>query len=277
MKRISKLILPFLALGLITSCQEEEKPNLGLDEQWLQFGEQTYTVTENSASPLVVKVFYGADTNPDGVTVNYTVVSDNPDAYEITPSGGTIEIPAGEFSADIVINPVNNAETDGNKEIVITLDNEDIPVGLAGEGLFNADTTVTITDDDCELDLSSFAGTYLANEFGYCDGCYEVSITYDEANDVLVLSNLYETGGTTYISLDNSDPSNPKVNFRSQELGGVLQTNATYGAVWATNPAASVGNLSSFRTCDNFLDLVFRRCVSAGCFAGNVQIQLTKI
>ena len=122
--------------------------------------------------------------------------------------------------------------------------------------------------------MSSFEGTYLANEFGYCDGCYEVSITYDPNEDVLVLSNLYETGGTTYISLDNSDPNNPSVDFRSRELGGVLYVNSTYGDVWATNPAE---NMSSFRTCDQFMDLVFRRCVSAGCFQGTTRIQLTKI
>lgn len=274
MKKIS--IFSFLAAALfIVSCQDVETPDLGVDEQWLQFGEETYTVTENSASPIIVEVFYAADSNPDGVTVNYSVVSDNPDAYEISPSGGTIQIPAGEFKAEIVITPIDNAETDGNKNITITIDNEDIPVGLVGEGLFNEETTVTITDDDCELDLESFEGTYLANEFGYCNGCYEVSITYDEENNVLVLSNLYETSGTTYIELDNSDPDNPSVDFRSRELGGVLQVDATYGDVWATNPTA--GNLSSFRTCDQFLDLVFRRCVSAGCFAGNVQIQLTKI
>ncbi|GAB2780095.1 hypothetical protein [Salinimicrobium soli] len=275
MKKIKIYSLFLSALLLLASCQEEEKPNLGRDTQWLQFGEASYVVTENSTDPLVVDVLYGAETNPDGVTVNFTVVGDNPSAYTISPADGTLEIPAGEFVGQITITPIDNAETDGNKEITISLDNDDIPLGIAGEGKFNTETTVTITDNDCELDMSSFEGTYLANEFGYCDGCYEVSITYDAANDVLVLDNLYETGGTTYIGLDNSDPNNPKVNFRSRELGGVLYVNSTYGDVWATNPSG--GNQSSFRTCDQFMDLVFRRCVSAGCFSGTVRIQLTKI
>lgn len=274
MKKISILSF-FSALLFMVSCEEVQTPDLGVNEQWLQFGQETYTVTENSTTPLIVKVAYAADTNPNGVTVNYTVTSENPDAYEISPSGGTIEIPAGEFIAEIVITPINNSETDGNKDIILTIDNEDVPVGLVGEGLSHDTTTVLITDDDCELDMTSFVGTYLANEFGYCDGCYEVSITYDETNDVLVLSNLYDTGGITHISLDNSDPSNPVVNFRSKELGGALQVNATYGDVWATNPSG--GNQSSFRTCDQFMDLVFRRCVGAGCFAGTARIQLTKI
>lgn len=274
MKKIS-IISSLLMLLVLAGCGKEDTPDLGVESQWIQFGEANYSVTENSTEPIVVQVLYSADTNPNGVTVNYTVNSNNPDAYTINPNTGSVTIPAGEFTGEIVINPVDNSETDGNKEIVISIDNTDIPVGLAGEGLLLNSTKILITDDDCVLDIKSFEGTYFANEFGYCDGCYQVSIVYDEANDVLVLDNLYETGGKTYISLDNTDPSNPSINFRSSELGGVLYVDDTYGDVFATNPAGE--NLSSFRTCDQFLDLVFRRCVSAGCFQGNVRIQLTKI
>ena len=286
MKKIS--IFSFLAATLfLVSCEDVETPDLGVDEQWLQFGEETYTVTENSASPVVVEVFYAGDTNPNGVTVDYTVESENPDAYEMSPSGGTIEIPAGEFKAEIVITPIDNAETDGNKNITFTINNDDIPVGLVGEGLFYDQTTVTITDDDCELDLESFEGTYLANEFGYCDGCYEVTVTYDEENDVLVLGNLYETGGTTYISLDNSDVENPLILFRNyNDLGGLIdpatRPNNQYGDGYAINPSMVSGNtaannISSFRTCDNFMDLYFYIYYPAAGVLGPVQIQLTKI
>ena len=222
MKKIS-IISSLLALLVLAGCGKEETPDLGVDSQWIQFGEANYSVTENSTQPIVVQVLYAADTNPNGVTVNYTVNSSNPDAYTISPSTGSVTIPAGEFIGEIVINPINNSDTDGNKEITISLDNTDIPVGLAGEGMMLNNTKVLITDDDCELDIRSFEGSYFANEFGYCDGCYKVSIVYDEVNDVLVLDNLYETGGKTYISLDNTDPSNPMIDFRSSEFGGALE------------------------------------------------------
>lgn len=271
---IYRFTLILLVLVCIMGCQEEEKPNLGKNSQWVQFDSEEYAVTENSASPLVVHVLLASDKNPDGVTINYNVTTDNADAFSLEPSG-SVTIPAGEFSADITISPIDNAETDGNKSLTLSLQGDDIPVGINGEGLLNQSATVTITDDDCALDMKSFEGSYLAKEFGYCDGCYTVNITYDETNNVLVLDNLYETGGTTYIELDNSDPSNPVITYRSKELGGALQVNADYGDVWATTPT---NNPSSFRTCDNFLDLYFERCVSAGCFNGGpVHIQLTKI
>lgn len=282
MKKLSFLYF-FAVLTLFVSCEEEQTPDLGVDEQWLQFGQQNYTVTENSAEPLVVKVFYAADTNPNGVTVNYSVVSDNPGAYEITPAGGTLEIPAGSFEADITITPIDNADTDGNKEIQLSIDNQDIPVGLVGEGVFSHVTTVTITDNDCELDMVSFEGTYLAKEFGYCDGCYEVSVTYDEANDVLVLDNLYETGGTTYIALDNSDPENPAITFRNfNDLGGIIYpSHPSYGDGYAINPSDLSGDssddLSSFRTCDKFMDLYFRVYFPGVGAYPTTRVQLTKI
>lgn len=283
MKKLKIYALFLTAIMLLASCQEEETPDLGVDQQWLQFGSKTYTVTENSTEPLVVQVAYSADTNPNGVTVNFSVVSDNPDAYTISPEGGTLDIPAGEFIGEIVITPIDNADTDGNKEITISIDNQDIPVGIAGEGVYNTEAEVTITDNDCELDLASFEGTYLANEFGYCDGCYEVSVTYDAENEVLVLDNLYETGGTTYIELDNSDPENPTVDFRNyNDLGGIIYpSHPDYGDGYAINPSDLSGNaaddLSSFRTCDKFMDLYFRIYFPGiGAFS-TTRIQLTKI
>ena len=269
MKKIFSL---FILMVFLASCEEEYNPYN--PDGYVQFSTENLSVTENSTTPLVSKVLLGKDTNPNGVTVNFTVNASDPSRYKIEPEGGTITIPAGEFSSNIVITPIDNANSDGNASINLELLPGELPVGIAGEGRISNKQTILVTDDDCELDYSSFVGTYTANEIGYCDGCYEVNISYDEANQALVLSNLYETGGTTYISLDNSDPANPSVNFRSKEFDAPLQVSAQYGNVWATNP--SDGNKSTFRTCDNFLDLVFRRCVSVGCFQGDVQIKLTK-
>ena len=274
MKKIINLSFIFLSVIFVTvSCNNETEPYD--PDGYVQFSTESLALTENATSPLISKVLLGRGSNPDGVTVNFTVNSSDASRYTIEPANGSLLIPAGEFTANIIITPIDNAESDGNASIELELVPGEFPVGIAGEGRIANKQTILVTDDDCELDYSSFVGVYEANEFGYCDGCYEVSISYDEANQALVLSNLYETGGTTYISLDNSDPVNPSVDFRSKEFDAGLQVDANFGNVYATNPTA--GNKSSFRTCDQFLDLIFRRCIPDGrCFAGEVQIQLTK-
>lgn len=164
MKKLS--IFSFLAAALLfVSCQDVETPDLGVDEQWLQFGESSYEVPENAANPLVVKIFYAADNNPNGVTVNYTVTSSNPDRYEIVSQTGSVEIPAGEFSADILIDPVDNFSADGDAEITLELESDSgIPLGIAGEGIYNQTALITIIDDDCPVDIESFVGTYAVDE-----------------------------------------------------------------------------------------------------------------
>ncbi len=164
MKKTS--IFSFLAAALfLVSCQDVETPDLGVDEQWLQFGEGSYEVAENAPQPLVVTIYYAAENNPNGVSVDYTVTSSNPDRYELASQTGTVEIPAGEFSADILIDPVDNFTSDGDAEVLLELSSDsDIPVGIAGEGMFNQSTTVTIIDDDCPVDIESFVGTYAVTE-----------------------------------------------------------------------------------------------------------------
>lgn len=164
MKKIKIFSFLLSAMLMLVSCQEEEKPNLGRDTQWLQFGEETYSVAENSPEPLVVTVYYGAENNPDGVTVNYTVSSESPDRFELLQEG-SVQIPAGEFSADILVEPINNFETDGDAEIVLELSSDsEVPVGIAGEGVYNASTLITVIDDDCPIDIESFVGTYSVSE-----------------------------------------------------------------------------------------------------------------
>ena len=204
MKKISILYF-FSALLLFTSCEDPVKPNLGLEEQWLQFGQDEYTIAENSPEPLVVTVFYAADTNPNDITVEYTVTSENSDRYDLTPTTGTVTIPAGEFSADILIDPVDNFTADGDGELVLELSSHpDFPIGLVGGETSGRVATVTIIDDDCPVDIESFVGTYsVAEQFtagvnapnGLSDffgESYQVEVSLlpgDETGTQLVLTN----------------------------------------------------------------------------------------
>lgn len=126
----------------------------------------------------------------------------------------------------------------------------------------------------CPFDIDSFVGVYLANEDGYCDGCYEVTITKGATENSLILGNLYDVGGDTEITL--IPESAPSVNF---SFGDYLYTSADFGDGATYNPSAVTGDLnddiSSFSTCSNYMDLYFRLCFDAGCFPV-IHIQLTK-
>lgn len=130
-------------------------------EGFLQVAEESLSVTENSEDPVAITILYGNGTNPNGVTVNYTVTAADPSRFTLTPSTGSITIPAGEFSADLILDPVDNFDVDGDAEVVITLSTDsDVPVGIGGEGNFSTSTTITIIDNDCPIDIESFVGTY---------------------------------------------------------------------------------------------------------------------
>lgn len=266
MKKIS--ILSFLAAALfMVSCQDVETPDLGVDEQWLQFGEGSYDVPENAPNPLVVKVYYAADNNPDGVSIDYTVTSSDPDRYEMSPMTGTVTIPAGEFSADILIDPVDNFTADGDAEIVLELASDSgIPVGIAGEGMFNQSTTITIIDDDCPVDIASFVGTWSVEEqftagvnapnglSDFFDESYQVEIAQvpgDETGTKLVITNStgfdpYFVNGTvitlrTCTETISFDDGNPRLALFATLNVTATSYDAETLAITASGPLATFG------------------------------------
>lgn len=249
------------------------------DLQWIQFDQEVYSISEGIGGAFEIPVLLASGTNESGVNVQLTFTSaSNASDFVISPADGNLTIPAGEFTSSFTVTPVDNLLTDGSKVIEVTVSSS-LPIGLPGSSDFSS-TTITITDDDCPLDINEFVGTYTAEEDGYCNGCYEVTATLGPEANTLVLENVYDTGGTTIVELDNSDPSNPQIFFRSIEFDAALQVNPTFGNVWATDPGLVSGdpadNISSFLTCTQYMDLWFRRCVGAGCFAGTVHIQLRK-
>lgn len=172
-----------------------------------------------------------------------------------------------KFEETVTINgTVLNAFTPAGRESYVEVD----------------DSTLTITDFiGCPFDINAFVGTYVANEEGYCDGCYEVEIEYIASINALYLTNLYDSGGAALINLNaNATASNPSVDFIGSLYDIALYVDGTYGNVWAVNPGdisgATSDNISTFDACNQSMDLYFGRCVSAGCFSGTVHVELTK-
>ncbi len=275
MKKILVFLFSLFSLIVIISCEEVTSPDLGVKgKQWIQFENSEISGNEGDGA-ILVPIQIAANENQTDVTISFSVLeSTTTEGYTISPSDGTVVISAGEFVGYIEVTPIDNAGTNDNIEIIFSIDNNsaDLPLGLAGEGLRLKQTTVVILDDDCPLDLTEFYGTYSAVEDN--SYFYDVVISEGPAAGTLLLSNLFGTGGTSVIELDNSDPSNPFAIFRSYEFNAPLYVHSSYGNVWAST--GSDTPTSWFRVCDNFMNLYFKRCVSVGCFTGNTNVELTK-
>lgn len=166
MKNIVRLFALASLVVVATSCEEQENLVYG-GPDFIQFANASSsgTETDGAASPFVTTVLVGSDSNDAGVTVNFTVTSSDPSRYSVSPAGGTLEIPAGEFSGEILITPVNNLDVDGDLEITITLqESSSLPAGLGGEGVNLASKTITLIDDDCPIDIDAFVGTFAVSE-----------------------------------------------------------------------------------------------------------------
>ncbi|NNF18689.1 MAG: hypothetical protein HKN61_02840, partial [Flavobacteriaceae bacterium] len=93
------------------------------------------------------------------------VTASDPSRFTVEPSNGTLTIPAGQFSADITITPIDNVLVDGNMDIVLEITSgSSVPAGIGGEGLQAATKTITLVDDDCPVDLAQFTGTFDVDE-----------------------------------------------------------------------------------------------------------------
>ncbi len=162
---MKKYILLFaMSLFLFASCEED----LTIYEEgdgFVQLATTSSVSFEEGDSAVSTSVILGASENPSGVTVTFTVTSSDPSRYTVEPASGTLEIPAGEFSADIVITPIENILVDGDVELVIELTSgSSRAIGIGGEGLQSTSRTVVLVDNDCPVDTNQFIGTYSVDE-----------------------------------------------------------------------------------------------------------------
>ena len=219
MKKINNkfLLLFYLVIALVfTSCEQQENVMYTSEKGFVQFATASSSAIENNETATVISVLFGgkASQNTSGITVNFEVTSSDATRYAISPANGTVEIPAGEVSAEITFTPINNLLVDGNVDIVISLSNtSSVPVGLGGEGINFSAFEMTLVDDDCPIAINDWVGTYtvfenftgggnaplgLNNFFGET---YQVDLVLDPTDVVgnkLILSN--SPGFDTYIA-----------------------------------------------------------------------------
>ena len=146
---------------MLFSCDEDETVYTPLNlpgEAFVAFEGGTVTVPEGSTDDIVVKVFLATVNQDANVTVDFTISSSNAvlgTHYEIVDSKSQFSIAAGEYSDDIIIRLIDNSDTDGNKELTITLtgNSAGANIGYLGPDALGSSLDLMILDDDCPLEL----------------------------------------------------------------------------------------------------------------------------
>ena len=217
---------------IFTSCEEQENITYDIGQGFVQFTGTSASVVENSSDPISIEILYGGSiaSNQNGINVNFTIEGADASRLNVTPSTGTIQIPAGQTSASISVLPIDNNIVDGNLEFSISLSTDsDKPVGIGGEGINNASYDITIVDNDCPVDINGFVGTYTVFEnftggnnapFGlnnFFSESYQIELTLapnDPSGTKLIVNN--SAGFNTYIANGTVlafDTCNGKVTF----------------------------------------------------------------
>ena len=170
MKKINNkfLLLFSLVISLVfTSCEEQENVMYTSEKGFVQFKAESSSLFEDATAPVKISVQYGGsiESNTNGIDVKFDVSTLDASRFIITPSNGTLTIPAGEASANIEIMPIDNIISDGNLAIDITLSKENIKgIGIGGEALKNISYSLTIVDNDCPTAISA---KYKAKVFAF--------------------------------------------------------------------------------------------------------------
>jgi hypothetical protein len=261
------LVACMLGLMVFTVSCEEDLIIFDTPNGFLQVDSPTGSIAENDTEPLVTSVLLGRSSNESDLTVNFQVVSDSPGRFTVTPSSGQIVIPAGEFTAEIVLNTINNFETDGDAVVeIVLLESDGVPVGIGGEGINSAKRVITITDDDCPLEINDWVGTYsvfenftggvnapsgLNNFFGESYQMAAALVPGDVTNSKVVWTNssgfnVYFDAGTvmSFISCAGTvsfDAGFPRVaEFRVFQFTGATYNENDY-VIQCTGPLATFG------------------------------------
>ncbi len=170
MKNIKFLSL--IAFGVIMifagSCDQAEGRVTFEGPYYVQFTSSAASISEEQTSSVIsVQVSNVGPTLDQDITVNYSTEGSTAELdvdYEIvgTAVAGEIIIPAGKHFGTVKFRTIDNGDADGVKTLNLTLSGASNGLS-AGSGAIGVNYALTITDDDCPLDLSTFPGSYDLN------------------------------------------------------------------------------------------------------------------
>lgn len=170
MKKIFKN-LAFVALAFamvaIVSCSDDSDLYDTSSIVFVQLeNASAVSITENSGDVVTVGVQLSRPQNND-VTVNFDVDVADASRISLSPSNGSLTIPAGETEASLTLEAIDNDDIDGDVVVTLTLsESSDVLVGLVGQGIERVSKAITIVDDNvpCNDYTLTINTDFFANE-----------------------------------------------------------------------------------------------------------------
>ena len=171
MKKIFKSLIYITVLAFfVSACDENDTtydPLSFPEDAFVAFestsaGSTAINSIESNANDVIIKIVLATVNQSANVTVDFNITSTDAilgTHYEIVDNKTQFSIAPGEYSDELRIRMIDNTETDGNKELTVTLtgNSEGITTGYPGPDAGNTVFKITILDDDCPLEL---AGEY---------------------------------------------------------------------------------------------------------------------
>jgi hypothetical protein len=209
MKNIKYFFIALSSTLLLNACGEEEA-QVYKGSDLFHFLTESSSTAESAVDPIEISVVYTKTSAKSG-DVNFEISSDNAVAgedYLVVNTSNTLSYGTDEYTATIKIQPIDNIIADGSKVLTVRLTNGSEKLGFDGSDALFSTHTLTITDDDCPLDLEAFVATnYTVVEEGY--GEYTPTLALDDTDpNVMVITNLgdwkdsYANWGDTYVKFN---------------------------------------------------------------------------
>ncbi len=156
----------FIGLAFLISCDEDETTYEPLSypaNAFISIPTSEYSILEDSATPIEIKVEYANSSSAHNSTVTsgFTITSDDAVEgvdYTIVDNKSSVRFTNGDFVDYIQIQPLDNGLQDGDKTLTLTLDNGNVTVGYPDGSGNKSSATITLLDDDCDIVLADLDG-----------------------------------------------------------------------------------------------------------------------
>lgn len=202
MKNIFKILAISVIALVLPGCFDDPGTDVLLTEQFVSFSLGSQQTTESDLEgEILVEISRAQDVD---VVVNFSVTGSNAvNGADFTLVGNSVTIPAGEYSATIPYTVEDDVLVQSEPRS-FTVEIESLtPAAINLNG--NAAITVSILDDDCVYDASTWAGTYDAVEdYGSSTyGPYDLELVQDLVNpNRFNMEDFYDSGLDAYIVFD---------------------------------------------------------------------------
>lgn len=217
MKKYICYIILLSISAVLWSCGEAEQ-TIFEGPYFVRFTERETFVKENFHDPfnqnfnepIEIDLHIAAPAQRNTTTIRYEVSGTAVENVDYVIPGGEnkrLLIPAGQFTSSIPIRIINNRANDGDKTIIFTITevNNDLEIGFGANGINGRSHTVTITEDDCPVDIRRFEGIWEFNqnndEFIYQ---VEILVDFSRNNRIIMLgyAGLDVEGAFAFANLD---------------------------------------------------------------------------